>query len=98
MLRVFRDESSLSATPGLWPTIERALAALNYFVLVASPKSRRSHWVGQEVRYWLHLARRDRLLLVLSDGNLRWAQRDFDWAGNAGQVGAERRAALTVST
>lgn len=78
-LRVFRDESSLSATPGLWPTIERALTASNYFVLVASPESSQSHWAGQEVRYWLHLGRRDRLLLVLSAGQLTWAQQDFDW-------------------
>ena len=44
-LRVFRDESSLSAMPGLWPTIERALAASNYFVLIASPESSQSRWV-----------------------------------------------------
>jgi hypothetical protein len=34
---------------------------------------------GQEVSYWLRLGRRDRLLLVLSAGQLTWAQRDFDW-------------------
>src|SRR3954451_9253610 len=78
-LRVFRDESSLSATPGLWPTIQRVLAASSYFVLIASPESRDSHWVNQEVRYWLGLGRRDRLLLVLSAGQLTWAQHDFDW-------------------
>ena len=78
-LRVFRDESSLSATPGLWPTIEKALIASNYFVLVASPESSQSHWVDQEVRYWLQLGRRDRLLLVHSAGELTWAHRDFDW-------------------
>jgi len=48
-LRIFRDESSLSATPGLWPTVERALAASEYFVLVASPESRESVWVAREV-------------------------------------------------
>src|SRR3954452_19298162 len=89
-LRIFRDESSLSATPELWPTIERALTASNYFLLVASPESRNSHWVGEEVRYWLDLGRgdrlllrvrrrRDRLLLVLSAGQLTWGGRDFDW-------------------
>jgi hypothetical protein len=26
-LRIFRDETNLSAAPGLWPTIERALEA-----------------------------------------------------------------------
>jgi WD40 repeat protein len=79
-LRIFRDESSLSATPGLWPTIQQTLAASNYLVLIASPESRHSHWVGQELRYWLDLGRRDRVLLVLSAGQLTWAGRDFDWS------------------
>jgi hypothetical protein len=38
-LRVFRDDTSLSATPGLWPTIERALGQSRYFVLLASPEA-----------------------------------------------------------
>lgn len=79
-LRVFRDESSLSATPGLWPTIERALAASEYFVLVASPESSRSVWVAREVESWLRLGRRDRLLIALSAGHLVWADDDFDWS------------------
>ena len=32
-LRVFRDDTSLSATPHLWPTIERALGESRYFIL-----------------------------------------------------------------
>jgi WD40 repeat protein len=79
-LRIFRDESSLSATPGLWPTVERALAASEYFVLVASPESRESVWVAREVGYWLELGRRDRLLVALSAGGLIWAGDDFDWS------------------
>jgi WD40 repeat protein len=78
-MRVFRDESSLSATPELWSTIENVLNSSNYFLLVASPESSQSHWVGQEVGYWLQLGRRDRLLLVHSAGQLTWANGDFDW-------------------
>src|SRR5688572_31157284 len=47
-LRVFRDETSLSASPALWPSIEAALAASRYFVLLASPAAAQSRWVGQE--------------------------------------------------
>src|SRR4051812_30035025 len=36
-LRIFRDQTSLAATPGLWPTIEQALQASRFFVLLASP-------------------------------------------------------------
>lgn len=51
-LRVFRDVTSLSASPELWPTIERALERSRYFILLASPESARSVWVEREVK-WL---------------------------------------------
>ena len=41
-LRVFRDKTSLSATPELWPTIERALTESEYFLLFASPEAAQS--------------------------------------------------------
>jgi hypothetical protein len=34
-LRVFRDDTSLSATPHLWPMIEQALGQSRYFLLLA---------------------------------------------------------------
>jgi hypothetical protein len=36
-VRIFRDESSLSATPELWPAIERALERSRYLIVCASP-------------------------------------------------------------
>jgi hypothetical protein len=35
-LRLFRDGTSLSATPHLWPTIELALSQSRFFILLAS--------------------------------------------------------------
>src|SRR5262245_28370624 len=52
-LRVFRDDTSLSATPHLWPAIEQALAQSRYLILLASPEAAGSQWVGKEVAYWL---------------------------------------------
>src|ERR1700685_2025445 len=52
-LRIFRDDTSLSATPHLWPSIEQALAQSRYLILLASPQSAASPWVGKEVAYWL---------------------------------------------
>ncbi len=43
-LRLFRDDTSLSATPELWPSIERALGQSRFFVLLASPEAAASHW------------------------------------------------------
>src|SRR5688572_24207036 len=36
-LRIFRDNASLSANPGLWSSIEQALDGSSYFILLASP-------------------------------------------------------------
>jgi MTH538 TIR-like domain (DUF1863) len=62
-LRVFRDDTSLSATPQLWPTIEQALGESRYLILLASPEAAASHWVGKEVPYWLEAKRADTLLI-----------------------------------
>jgi hypothetical protein len=41
-LRVSRDKTSAPAWPGLWPSIEQALAASRFFVLLASPAAAES--------------------------------------------------------
>lgn len=47
-LRIFRDEISLSANPGLWTSIERSLAQSDYFLLLASPDAAQSPRVAKE--------------------------------------------------
>jgi hypothetical protein len=81
-LRVFRDKTSLSATPGLWPSIEQALADSRYFLLLASPEAAASRWVQQEVAWWLKHKSPRTLLIVLTEGALAWdhAAGDFDLA------------------
>jgi MTH538 TIR-like domain (DUF1863) len=51
-LRLFRDDTSLSATPHLWPTIEQALGQSRFLILLASPEAAASAWVNKEVLYW----------------------------------------------
>jgi tetratricopeptide (TPR) repeat protein len=79
-LRVFRDESSLSANPALWPSIEQALAESSHLILLACPEAADSKWVCREVEWWR--ANRDpkAILLALTDGDLIWdaAARDFE--------------------
>jgi MTH538 TIR-like domain (DUF1863) len=50
MLRVFRDETSLSANPKLWSSIENALSESRYLVLLVSREAAASHWVNPEVQ------------------------------------------------
>jgi MTH538 TIR-like domain (DUF1863) len=52
-LRIFRDDTSLSATPSLWPSIEHALGQSRFLILLASPEAATSPWVRKEIAFWL---------------------------------------------
>jgi WD40 repeat protein len=82
VLRVFRDDTSLSATPHLWPSIEQALSQSRFLILIASPEAAASRWIGQEIAYWLERNSSDTVLIALTDGELDWeeATRDFRWS------------------
>ncbi len=80
-LRLFRDDTSLSATPHLWPAIESALDRSRFLILIASPDAAASQWVAKEVEYWLDHKSVDTLLIAVTDGDLAWdnAAGDFGW-------------------
>ncbi len=80
-LRVFRDESSLSANPHLWSSITNALDVSGWFVPLLSPDAAQSQWVNQEVEYWLANKDPERIIPVLTDGTFGWA--DGDITGDA---------------
>ncbi|MGS2811510.1 TIR domain-containing protein [Nocardia sp. MW-W600-9] len=79
-LRVFLDNSNLTASPDLWGEIEKALASSRYFLLLASPAAAASPWVRKEVEYWQQYKDRDKLLIGLVDGDIHWGEQDFAWA------------------
>jgi WD40 repeat protein len=87
-LHVFRDQTSLSATPELWSTIESALNGARFFVFMASPDAAASVWVQREVEHWLTASPMaktgkavDHFLVILTDGDIVWDPQvgDFDW-------------------
>jgi len=87
-LHVFRDQTSLSATPELWSTIESALNEARFFVFMASPDAAASVWVQREVEHWLTASPMaktgkavDHFLVILTDGDIVWDPQagDFDW-------------------
>jgi hypothetical protein len=80
-LRVFRDESSLSANPHLWSSITGALDESAWFVLLLSPDAARSEWVNQEIDYWLEHKDPERIIPVLTGGTFDWS--DGDVTGDA---------------
>ncbi len=82
--RVFRDDTSLSATPHLWPSIEKALSQSGYLILIASPEAAASPWIAKEVDYWLERQSPDTLFVGLTAGELAWDNKksDFKWSAN----------------
>jgi hypothetical protein len=76
-VRLFRDDSSLTATPHLWPAIETALGNSRFLVLLASPEAAASAWVDKEVAWWLDRNSAETILIGLTAGEL-------DWDGTAG--------------
>ncbi len=71
-LSVFRDKTNLSVSPGLWPSIQEALRNSEYFVFLASPEAALSKWVDREISYWLERKGAERILIVLTAGELVW--------------------------
>ncbi|GGS19850.1 TIR domain-containing protein [Actinokineospora fastidiosa] len=78
-LRVFRDQTSLSANPDLWDSIETALRASRHFILMASPEAAASPWVRREVAHWQAEGTRETFHIVLTSGEIVWGDGDFDW-------------------
>jgi tetratricopeptide (TPR) repeat protein len=80
-LRVFRDDTSLSATPTLWPSIEQALGQSRFLIVLASPEAAASPWVNKEVAWWLDNRSAETILIAVTEGELTWdnAVGDFVW-------------------
>ncbi|WP_406218460.1 toll/interleukin-1 receptor domain-containing protein [Streptomyces decoyicus] len=80
-LRIFLDNASLAANPGLWPEIERHLADSGAFILLACPRSADSEWVQKEIDWWRAGPGARRMLIVVTGGELTWdhGTGDFDW-------------------
>lgn len=80
-MRVFRDKTNLAANPALWPSIESALSESEYFLLLASPQAAQSPWVEREIKWWLQNRSIERMLILLTDGELVWNRtaNDYDW-------------------
>ena len=79
-LRVFRDETSLAASPALWTGIERVLADCAHFILLTSREAAQSHWVNREVSWWIEHRSIETLFIVLTDGVLTWDAAASDFA------------------
>jgi len=80
-VRVFRDKTNLSVSPGLWSAIQSSLEQSEYLLLMASVQSAASPWVQKELEWWLEHRSVAKLLIIVTDGQVAWDARkgDFDW-------------------
>jgi len=80
-VNIFRDATNLSVTPGMWPSLEKALDESEYLILLASSDSARSPWVNQEVVHWLRKKSCEKILIICVDGELLWDSErcDYKW-------------------
>src|SRR6185436_18206202 len=65
---IFRDRDELPLSADLGATIQDALRASRYLVVLCSPASAASRWVNEEIRYFKSLGREDRILAIILSG------------------------------
>jgi WD40 repeat protein/tetratricopeptide (TPR) repeat protein len=65
---VFRDRDELTPGPDLPQRIRAALEVSRYLVVVCSPDSKASAYVGQEILWFKQLGRADRILAYVVEG------------------------------
>jgi hypothetical protein len=82
-LRVFRDDTSLLATPHLWPSIEQALGQSRFLILLASSQAAASHSGRPTDSLLARHNSADTVLIALTEGELDWDEvtEDFRWSG-----------------
>ncbi|MEV4458959.1 TIR domain-containing protein [Microbispora sp. NPDC049633] len=79
-LEVFRDATGLAVTSELWPSIRDNLDRSAWLIVLASPESARSRWVGREIEWWIEVKGPRTIMIVVTDGACAWdeAAGDFD--------------------
>ncbi|MFT4176144.1 MAG: TIR domain-containing protein [Luteolibacter sp.] len=65
---IFRDRDELPLASDLGSTIEDALKASRYLIVLCSQRSAQSRWVNEEIRLFKKMGREDRILALIIDG------------------------------
>lgn len=65
---IFRDREELPVSADLSTNINEALKESRYLIVVCSPRSASSRWVGEEIKTFKRLGREDRILALIVDG------------------------------
>ena len=68
----FRDKTGMPASSGLWSSLESHLSGSRWLIYLACPESAASPWCVRELGWWLDRHGGERLLIVLTGGELAW--------------------------
>jgi hypothetical protein len=70
LVPVFRDRDELACAGELGGELKAALARSRYLIVICSPRSARSKWVGEEVRHFKSLSKQNegRVMCFIVDG------------------------------
>lgn len=64
----FRDRDELASSNDLAAAVREGLEQSAFLIVVCSPNSARSRWVNEEIRSFVAMGRRDRIRLIIVDG------------------------------
>jgi hypothetical protein len=65
---IFRDREELPVSADLGSNINEALGESRYLIVICSPRSAQSRWVGEEIKTFKKLGHEDRILALIVDG------------------------------
>lgn len=66
--RVFRDEEELPLATNLSDQIEKALSNSDFLIVICTPRLSASKWCQKEIETFMEMHGRERILLVLAEG------------------------------
>jgi len=65
---IFRDREELPVSADLGSNINEALRESRYLIVICSPRSAQSRWVGEEIKTFKKLRRENRIVALIVDG------------------------------
>lgn len=69
IIPVFRDREELPVSSDLSTNINQALEESRYLIVICSPRSAQSRWVGEEIKTFKRLGRENRILALIVEGS-----------------------------
>lgn len=73
---IFRDRDELASSADLGAAVREGLEQSAFLIVVCTPHSARSRWVNEEIRTFIAMGRRDRIRLIVVDGEPNAAEHD----------------------